>query len=286
VAKIRRAIQETNATEVCSFISATNVLTLLACVGLGVKVVVSERNDLRRQNIGQAWAALRRMVYGQAHRVTANSHAALAAMRAFVPENKLLFVPNPLPDWSVPTPPWKNRDRLMVAVGRLHPQKGYDLLLRILAASNARQLGWRLAIVGEGPERAVLERLASREVADIVTFVGQQPDVREWYDRARLFVMTSRYEGTPNAFIEALSRDLPTIVTRTCGDAASYVDTLGCGAIIDAERIEASAAVLNRFLQNLATRRHKNDSSIAKWLQATFGPAAVCSAWEAAFKQN
>jgi GalNAc-alpha-(1->4)-GalNAc-alpha-(1->3)-diNAcBac-PP-undecaprenol alpha-1,4-N-acetyl-D-galactosaminyltransferase len=143
-------------------------------------------------------------------------------------------------------------------------------------------MGWRLVIVGEGPERAALERLADRDVADIVSFVGQQQDIGQWYDRARLFVMTSRHEGMPNAFIEALSRGLPTIVSRTCGDAPNYVETLRCGTIIDAEDTLASARVLDRLLSDeplLKTMSHR----AAGDLESSFGREAVIRAWESAF---
>ena len=155
-------------------------------------------------------------------------------------------------------------------------------MLAIFAASKARTLGWRLVILGEGNERANLEALARKlRIADSLEMHGHCDSVREWYDRVGLFMMTSRYEGMPNAVIEAISRGLPVLVSDTCGDATELVRKADCGYVVDPEQTEASAKALDRLLedQNL---RHRLSGNGAKALAQEFSAEHVMRSWEAA----
>ena len=96
VANLRRALQKSKGPTVVAFVAATNVLTILATLGLGKRVIISERNDPSRQSNGRIWDMLRRGLYRRADLVTANSHGAVETLAAFVPRPKLAYVPNPL----------------------------------------------------------------------------------------------------------------------------------------------------------------------------------------------
>src|SRR5262249_39330513 len=105
-------------------------------------------------------------------------------------------------------------------------QKDFALLLRAFAAGCGE--GDRLVILGEGPERPRLERLAARlSIANRVELPGHVPDVLPWFDRADALVLSSRYEGAPPGVLEALARGLPVVATDCC---AGVRDLLGGGA--------------------------------------------------------
>jgi glycosyltransferase involved in cell wall biosynthesis len=102
---------------------------------------------------------------------------------------------------------------LIVSVGRLSPEKDHRTLLRALRQLPA-DCRCRLAIVGEGPERAALEGLAREYgLAERVIFAGQVPDPFVWMMRARLAICSSVYEGLCNALIEALACGTPVVST-------------------------------------------------------------------------
>ena len=87
--------------------------------------------------------------------------------------------------------------------GRLVKVKGFDLLIGALALLHDTQV--RLTILGAGPLRASLERLAhTKGVAGRVRFAGFQANPYTWFARADAFVLSSRYEGLPNVVLEAL----------------------------------------------------------------------------------
>jgi glycosyltransferase involved in cell wall biosynthesis len=102
---------------------------------------------------------------------------------------------------------------LIVCVGRLSPEKGQDTLIRAMALLPPSR-SWRLAIVGDGAERAALEALAHKlGLADRIVFTGQVVDPFAFMMRARIAVCASVYEGLGNAIIEALACGTPVVAT-------------------------------------------------------------------------
>ncbi|MEV6401029.1 glycosyltransferase [Streptomyces sp. NPDC051907] len=102
---------------------------------------------------------------------------------------------------------------LVVCVGRLCRQKGQDVLLRAWRQVVAAVPQARLALVGDGPDRAALERLAP---ADVV-FAGASRDVRPWLHAADLVVLPSRWEGMALVPLEAMACGRPVVVCDVSG---------------------------------------------------------------------
>lgn len=121
----------------------------------------------------------------------------------------------------------------LLFVGRLVRGKRVDLVLHALARVRVRRPGTTLAIVGDGPERESLERLAARlGLAEAVTFAGHRSDVERWYADARVFVMASEREGLPLVLIEAMSSGCVP-VTTSCGTIADLVQNGSNGFLVE-----------------------------------------------------
>ncbi len=102
------------------------------------------------------------------------------------------------------------RGKRVIAVGRLVPVKGFDLLIEAWS-----QIDAYLLILGEGFERPRLERLiADKGLTDRIRLAGHQADVLPYMRSADLMVISSRYEGCPYVLVEALQHDLPVVSTR------------------------------------------------------------------------
>ena len=109
-------------------------------------------------------------------------------------------------------------------VGRLEYQKGQDVLLRAFAASEAAK-GLDLVILGKGTLEGDLRRLAADlGVADRVIFPGFTPNPWAWLARARLFALSSRWEGFPSVVAEALACGAPALVTSCDFGPAEVVE--------------------------------------------------------------
>lgn len=243
---LRRVLRALPAPVIVAFVGETNLITLLAAAGLGRRVVISERNDPSRERLDRFWNGLRPLLYRRAYRVTANSRHALDWMRRYVPAHKLALVPNPLrlPEAAAEDAPAMGRD-VLLAVGRLHRQKGHDVLLRAFAALPPRLAHWRLWIAGTGAEQDALKALAKRlGIAGRVCWLGFVDDVGDLYRRAALFVQPSRYEGMSNALLEAMGHGLPVIVTDSCPGALELVRNGQSGRVVASASPAALAVAL------------------------------------------
>ncbi|HWP99574.1 MAG TPA: glycosyltransferase [Vicinamibacterales bacterium] len=126
--------------------------------------------------------------------------------------------------------------------GRLSPEKGFDVALRALAELRSERVV-RLLLLGEGPERATLERLAAElGVADRVLLPGYRADARRYMRLFDVFILPSLTEGLPITLLEAMQAGVPIVATRV-GGVAAVLDE-GCGGLLvppgDAARLAAS----------------------------------------------
>jgi glycosyltransferase involved in cell wall biosynthesis len=138
-------------------------------------------------------------------------------------DTRSVVIPNPV-EWQalharaleqLPLAASVDRQRkLILAVGRLTPQKDFATLLRSFRLLLDGQTAATLLIVGEGPERAALERLARElQIDEHVQLPGWISNPFPLYRLADLLVLSSRYEGMPNVVLEALAFGLPVVAT-------------------------------------------------------------------------
>lgn len=122
-------------------------------------------------------------------------------------------IPADLRPFGIPTNAWT-----LVTVGRLTPQKGQDDLIQAVAPLMSDHADLHLLVIGEGPERARLTQLASDlGIRDRVHLPGWQADVPGILKSSQIFVLPSRWEGMPNALLEAMASGLPCIATNVEG---------------------------------------------------------------------
>jgi glycosyltransferase involved in cell wall biosynthesis len=138
------------------------------------------------------------------------------------PRERIRYLPNFVPDSAdAGSVEPKGRAPLALALGRLHPNKGFDLLIEALAATREVTL-W---IAGDGPLRPRLERLATRlGIIGRVRFLGWREDVPRLLASADLLVCPSLHEPLGNVVIEAWSAGLPVVATASDGPAGLIRD--------------------------------------------------------------
>ena len=140
----------------------------------------------------------------------------------------------------------------LVSVGRLAPQKGYDILLPALAKVRGRFPELHVTIYGDGPDRAALEAQARElRVDDLVTFAGYSSAPLPAVRAADLFVLASRYEGFPNAALEALACGTPVVLTDCPGANSEIVRPGENGRLASAVEPAAFARALEAAIAEL-----------------------------------
>lgn len=164
-----------------------------------------------------------------------------------VPARKIVRVYNgTLPVPRVPQQDRPDKDGFtLLFVGRLEPVKNHDLLLRSFQLALASMSSLRLWMVGDGSQRARLEKLAGElGVAAQVRFWGQQLEVAPYYSAADAFLMSSSSEGLPMSLLQAFSAGLPAIVTDV-GGMAEVVEYADAGIRVSpAQPAEMARAIL------------------------------------------
>jgi len=115
-------------------------------------------------------------------------------------------------------------DTVIGAVGRLEPQKRFDLLIDAVARLRTTRPDLRLAIAGDGSLRAELERHAAQALPGACSLLGHVDDVTAVHEAMDLFVQSSDYEGTPNAVLEAMALESPIVATSAGGTAEVALD--------------------------------------------------------------
>ena len=136
---------------------------------------------------------------------------------------------------------------LIVGCGRLHRQKGFDLLIEAFADLDDAKT--RLVILGKGPEREALEALArSKGVADRVLMPGFESHPEKWLAQATLFVLPSRWEGFGHVLVEALAAGVPVVSAWAPHGPADILDDGETGIMVPTGNAAALGAAIDRLL--------------------------------------
>jgi len=175
----------------------------------------------------------------------------------------------------------------ILAMGRLFPQKGFDILIKAFAAS-AASLDHDLVIAGQGEELASLRALAATSgMADRVIFPGHVADPSYLLSHCKLFVLSSRYEGFPNVLLEAMSHGRPVISTRFPSGAHDFIEHGVNGFLVPVEGVAELAAAMDRIVSDETLRRHLGNAAqnaverfslpkiVQHWRDAALDPAHV-----------
>lgn len=274
---LRGAIRDSAPDAVVSFLNEVNVRTMLATVGLGIPVVVSEHTDPSRREIGAIWRLLRRWCYRYAAGVVTLTPEALRYFPGVI-RRRGSVIPNPLAisvDGLVEAGP---RQNTVVAMGRLAPVKGFDRLITAFSMVANNHPGWSLTIWGEGTERRSLEMLRDRLGLDgRVALPGWTSEPFAELRTAGLFVMSSRYEGFGNVLCEAMACGAA-VVSFDCQGPRYIVRDGIDGVLVPRDDVAALAAAMDRMMSNPSERERLAASGIE--VTTRFRKDKVMAMWE------
>lgn len=265
---LRRLIQTHQPDIVCAALDHANLAAILACWGLPQrpKLLLCVQNSPFGK-YGRRWHPLDRLMlfliahlYPQGDRIIALSQGVAAEVRSLVSATAVPIdvIHNAGVDEAVlsgAVQGFWTRDRsdptpLIVACGRLHPQKGYPYLLAAIA--KVRQtLPVHLWILGDGPLRANLEhQIQTLGLADCVRLLGFQTNPYQYMAAADVFVLSSLYEGFGNVIVEAMACGAPVVATDCPHGPAEILEHGKNGLLALPADADALARQLLKLLQN------------------------------------
>lgn len=214
VMRLRRLLRREKPTVVLGMMTTSSILAVLASWRLRCRVIATEHTHPPSQRLPKIWQRLRQWAYPRAHAVVALTQGTAQWIEREVPGARLAVIPNavrwPLQDGEPVLEPPADRDRCyLLAVGRLHPVKGFDRLITAFASIAERFPAWDLVILGEGDSRADLERqIEYLGLTQRVSMPGRVGNISQWYLASDLYVLSSRMEGLSNTLLEAMAAGL------------------------------------------------------------------------------
>lgn len=230
--------------------------------------------------------SLSRWTLQGAHQIIAVSDGVANDIVSFLPcvKNRVHVIPNPVttPRFltqpiSTPSHPWlqNKSEPLILAAGRLTQQKGFDCLLRAFAQVNKTQ-PCRLIILGDGALRddllALAESLQIREKIDLPGYIA---GIWPYLSQADLFVLSSRWEGSPNVLTEALALGIPVVATDCPSGPKEILQQGRYGTLVPIDDDQALAQAMLQTLKNplpadtlkSAVSEYRSDLSAVRYLQ-------------------
>lgn len=276
IASLRRAIGQLQPELVVSFVDQTNVLTLLATKPLAIPTIVTERTDPRHHRLSTVWSRLRKWTYPRAAAVVVQTEAVCKVVQTLTPRANVLVIANGIS--APPASEQVQREKIVVGMGRLSVEKGFDLLIRAWGQVATQHPAWSLRIYGDGPQRDALRELAAQEAAGQVELAGPTDCPERVYREASIFALPSRYEGFPNALLEAMAHGVPA-VAFSCQSGPSEIVRSGVdGLLVPPTDVAQLAESLARLMDDDALRQQLGTR--AREVTERFSLHRFYAAWE------
>lgn len=277
---IRKIAKQKNANIVLTMTVPLCIYTVPALLGLNVKHVVSERNS--PAHFAGKWTTkvLSRWLMKQADGFIFQTRQARDYYGGRIAERSTI-IHNPICELSQDLfKPVLERKKVIVSVGRLNKQKNYAVLVKAFAQVLKEYPDYTLIIYGDGKERDNLVELITKlELTDKVYLSGTQSNVHKEIVDAAMFVMSSDFEGMPNALMEAMVLGIPCVSTDCpCGGPAELIVNGKNGILVPVGDIDAMTNAMKSILSNnkfaeligreasLIKETHSADLICKKWL--------------------
>ena len=258
VTKLRKVIIDKKADYVISLMTQGNIVCSLACINIKTFHIASERNYPPMQDIGSLWNLLRKYSYLLPEVIVSQTHKTSKWMEDNTKCTKTAVIPNPVvyPLQPVQFQSQSDKDtpvvrgyNIVLGVGRLVDQKQFDSLIEAFSVIANEYPKWKLIIVGEGPNRKNLQQqINSLSLQRRIQLVGKQANMEYWYRKAEIFVLTSKYEGYPNALLEAMCHGVPPISYRCDTGPETIIEHGHNGLLVPVDDKKQLAASIRRLI--------------------------------------
>lgn len=270
--------------------SKNAVVSVLAGLKLSTRVVVAERNFPKHNRVTPPWALLRRLFYRFADAQTAMTKDTVKWLEKHTGAKNAVSIPVsiqwPIPAHSPVLDPdslFDEDDKLILAVGRLHPVKGFDLLIDAFAMVCEENPDWKLVILGGEQEGSqyrgkLAKKIRENELAEQVYLPGRAGNVGDWYLRADLFVLSSRTEGFPNVLLEAMASGCCCLAFDCETGPGEIIESGTNGILVPSEDVPALAESMRKLMESPELREKLGERSTA--VREKYSESSVLVKWE------
>lgn len=291
IVALRRVLRQIKPDIALGMMTTANVLLALAAWGLPqLRAIGSERTHPPQYPLGVLWEGLRRLSYNRLAAVTALTRESAAWLKNHTGARRVPVIPNaalwPLSMQApriAPESICKSERLIVLAVGRASEEKQFGLLLEVFHSLANQYPFWDLVILGEGHQRPALQAKARMiGLEQRVFFPGRAGNVGEWYERADLYVMSSRFEGFPNTLAEAMAHGLPAVSFDCDTGPRDIIRHETDGLLVPPGDVAGLTAALGRLMSDTALRQRFARRAVEA--RNRFSMERISSMWEELFE--
>lgn len=224
---------------ILSFLEPLNLRVLMCTIGLGIKTIVAERNDPRTVNKYWIMNLFEKLVYRRADKILVQTETISKFFDgALSARTQIIYNPVNLPKEMVGKALQIQKQKRIVSVARLIPQKRLDVLIKAFSVFVETHPDYTLSIYGIGPLEEKLKQLANTlKIRNKVFFPGNSKTIHQDILDADMMCLVSDREGMSNAMIEAMCLGLPCICTNVSG-AIDLIEDGTNGFLVDIGNVE------------------------------------------------
>jgi glycosyltransferase involved in cell wall biosynthesis len=243
------------------------------------KMIISERNDPRHDHISIKSKILRKLLYHRADFFVFQTKQEQQYYSKSI-QKRSVIIHNMLKE-DLPYRSQINAKKEIVAVGRFLPQKNYPMLLSAVKMVFEKHPQYILKIYGKGPlEKELKMKVTELGINDHVFFEGFHLDVHECMKDADIFVMSSDFEGLPNALMEAMAMGFPVVTTNCPAGGPEELITDGVnGMLVPVGDSQAMAEKINYLIENKEIKEEMGRKAVG--IRETHTSEHICAAWRA-----
>jgi glycosyltransferase involved in cell wall biosynthesis len=292
IVALRRVLKEVKPDIALGMMTAVNVVLAFAALGLPkLRTIGAEHNHPPQKPLGFLWETLRSNTYGLLDAVTALASEGESWIKSNTNAKRIFVIPNavtwPLPEHEPKISPssfHQPERQLLLAVGRLHNQKGFDWLIEAFSNLTHKHPNWDLVILGEGSLRSALERQVKESGSEKRIFLpGRVGNLSDWYKSADIYVMSSRYEGFGNTLVEAMAHGLAVLSFDCDTGPRDIIRHEVDGLLVPPKDIAALTATLDKMMGNDALRSQLAERAIDA--RERFSMEKITKQWEHLFDE-
>lgn len=199
---------------VVSFITRTNIFSIIACRQLKIPIIVSERNNPYLIPSNLIFRLLRNIIYRYANGLVAQTSYAKAYFCKCI-SDKTAVIMNPVSSLCYENnTDFSYKDNVIVTACRLEPQKNVSLLIKAFSKIEQQIPHYKLLVYGDGSEREKIQKEINQyNLSERVVLKGNVDNVFKEVSKSKIFALTSNFEGLSNAVTEALCTGTVCVVT-------------------------------------------------------------------------
>ena len=279
VKSLKNEYSSFNPDVILSFLPYASMIALLANKRDKRKLIVSVRNDPNTEYKPLKYKYLKHCLYPKVDGFVMQTKEMKDYFSKTI-QDKSVVIPNPVSDSFLGKAYSGKRNKEIVSVGRLYEQKNHKLLIDSFSELPSRFDDYKLIIYGEGYLRNELQSyIAKKGLQNRVLLAGKVDDVANKIRKSACFVLSSDYEGMPNALMEAMALGLPVVSTDCpCGGPKELIQNGKNGVLVEIDsREELKNAIVKILDDDSFSSKISNN---AQKITDVFNSDVICKKWD------